>query len=161
MRSLADVLPSPIHPNIPDSTFEVIGGYKNTLAAQVKSQLTVCYVNLNGLTDTKLDLLHHLIRQHNIDVLICVDCQLSEKEGNRLKKRTKAFLGPFARVSTVTEETSRRYKAKPRVGGVYCIVAPKWGQSLLTCVDDKTNLGIITYLPLRTADGIITIMGTY
>ena len=44
---------------------------------------------------------------------------------------------------------------------MYCIVAPKWGQSLLTCVDDKTNLGIITYLPLRTADGIITIMGTY
>ena len=92
MRSLTEVLPSPIHPNLTDSTFEVIGGYKNALAAQVKSQLTVCYINLNGLTDTKLDLLHHLIRQHNIDVLICIDCQLSEKEGNRLKKRTKAFL---------------------------------------------------------------------
>ena len=163
MRSLEDVLPNPIHPKLPDSTFEIIGGYKDAHAAKVASQLTVCYVNLNGLSDTKLDLLHHLVRQHNIDVLICVDSQLSEKEGTRYKKRTKAFFGPFSRVhfSTVKSEDSRRHKAKPRVGGVYCIVTPKWGQSLLTCVDDKTNLGVITCLPLRTADGVITIMGSY
>jgi hypothetical protein len=70
MRSLENVLPHPIHPNLSDSTFEIIGGYKDAHAAKVASQLTVCYVNLNGLSDTKLDLLHHLVRQHNINVLI-------------------------------------------------------------------------------------------
>ena len=79
------------------------------------------------------------------------------------KKRTKAFFGPFSRVhfSTVKSEDSRRHKAKPRVGEVYCVITPKWGQSLLTCVDDKTNLGVITCLPLRTADGVITVIGSY
>ena len=53
MRSIEDVLPNPIHPKLPDSTFEIIGGYKDAHAAKVTSQLTVCYVNLNGLNDKK------------------------------------------------------------------------------------------------------------
>ena len=96
-------------------------------------------------------------------MLICVDSQLLDKDGTRLKKNTKTFLGPFARVhfSVVKSEDFRRHKAKPRVGGVYCVISPKWGQSLLTCVDDKMNLGILTCLPFRTADGIISVLGTY
>ena len=35
MRSIEDVLPNPIHPKLPDSAFEIVGGYKDAHAAKV------------------------------------------------------------------------------------------------------------------------------
>ena len=73
-------------------------------------------------------------------------------------------MGPFSRVHYTPlskSVRSRRSKSCPLVGGFFCIVNERWGPSLLTCKSDKTNLGVLTCLPLRTADGTISIMGSY
>ena len=105
--------------------------------------------------------------QLNIDVLICVDCRLSFKDARRLEKHTKITLGPFARVHFASCDTmpsprkKRRSAISIRVGGLFCIINSRWGPSLLSCKDDDTGLGLLTCLPLRTADGTISIMGSY
>ena len=143
---------------LPDpGPFDITGGFKTAQAADIQSQLTVTYLNINGLSDHKLDFVLAYMLQTRTDVLICTDARLTEKNGRRLEKRVKNILGPFARVHFTALSTGKRTRRNgncPLVGGFFCVVNSRWGPSLL-------GLGILTCLPLCTADGVIAIMGTY
>ena len=83
------ILPSPLPipcpgqpaPNNPDN----IGGYKTGFDAPMGT-LAVCTLNINGLTESKLDsvLLH--MRQQSISVYILIDTRLSPKNTHYISK---------------------------------------------------------------------------
>ncbi len=114
--------------------FSLIGGYKNSNAEEVQSKLTVCYINIRGLNNTKLDLLLTFIQQLHIDVLVCVDAQLTPKAARALEQRTKQQLGPFSRVhysskhhGIIHSHSGKKSKGSPptaKAGGLFCIVSP-------------------------------------
>ena len=144
--------------------FSFTGNFKTTQASTISQQLVVFYLNVGGLTATKLDFILAYMKQTNTDVLMCSDARLTEKAGRRLEKLTESILGPFSRVHYTPlskAHRTRRSASCPLLGGFYCVVNELWGPSLLTCKSDNTNLGVLTYLPLRTADGTISILGIY
>jgi hypothetical protein len=147
-----------------DLSFSLTGGHKTSQAESVTKRLTVTYLNVGGLSMHKLDFILEYMKQTSTDVLICSDARLTEKSGRRLEKRVKSSIGPFSRVhftALSSELKTRRNKKCPLVGGFFCVVNEQWGPSLLTCKSDRTKLGALTCLPLRTADGTISILGTY
>ena len=125
--------------------------------------LTICTLNINGLSEPKLDsvLLH--MRQQSISVYILIDTRLSPKNTHYLSKRARSTLGPGTRVHTakLNAFVANSKNATHRVGGIMFIVAPAWGPSLLSCQDDHSQTGALSSITLQTTKGRICVAGTY
>ena len=149
-----------------------IGGFLSTQPATGETpagQLKVATFNVTGLTREKLDLLLQYMDTEKIDVLSCIDAQLSQKAGRAYGKLVKLRLGP----GTVTHcsaclphfggTSSTPYR---KVGGIFMIIGPRWGPSHSKFVMDSMGpgggtAGVLAKTTLSTAEGDVTIMASY
>ena len=94
-----------------------IGGEVEFKEAGSESNLTVCTLNIAGLSDDKLDLILQLMTTESIDVLFCIDAQLTTKQGNFMAKKAKCRLGTGTVVHVTPSLDHFGGKAKEGSGG--------------------------------------------
>ena len=151
---------------------DVIGGFRSTEDEQLtpEQRLTVCTLNVAGMDEVKLDMVLQHIEEMGIDVMFCIDAQLSAKAGRFLGRKAKARLGtgtvvhitPCA-VYGAGQGTGFNHR---KVGGIMTIVNTRWGTSIKDFAPDwlgvkGTPAGVLSRLTLCTTDGDICIIGSY
>ena len=132
--------------------------------------ITVCTLNVRGFDDgdNKLELVLQFLEDEKIDVMICIDAQLDEKRGHWYGKIAKRRLGIGTRTNTNPCITDHGDGLGPcrRVGGIFTIIRPRWGTSLVTFQKDKFGLdgksaGIMSQVTLATHNASLNIIGVY
>ena len=156
--------PEPIVPKLP-SDWDTCGGYKKgtQIFTEDMATLIVSTLNINGLTEAKLDMVTQWMHARNISVCILVDTRLTNRQIIYLGQRARTRLGPGTRVhcSKLKAAVRNRRQATHRVGGIMYIVAPAWGPSLVTCQDEYSDCGTLSSITLESTKERICIMGTY
>ena len=153
-------------PEMPEGTQIVnsdhVGGYKTGFDSTMGT-LTTCTMNMNGLTESKLDMVLQLMKKESMSVCILVDTRISAAQSQYFGKRTRAVLGAGTRVhcSKLSKAGRNKRRAVHRIGGIMFIVAPAWGPSLITCQDDYSECGALSSITLQSTRGRIYIMGSY
>ena len=132
--------------------------------------ISVCTMNMRGFddNDNKLELVLQFIQDESIDVMICTDSQLDEKKGHWYGKIAKRRLGVGTRtnVNPCMVEHGDGSTGVKRVGGIFTIVSPKWGTSLVNFQKDKFGnddgpAGVMSQVMLSTEASKLNIIGTY
>ena len=74
---------------------DVVGGFRSVEDEQRNPdhRLTVCTLNVAGLDEIKLDIVLQHMEEMSIDVMFCIDAQLSIKAGRFLGRKAKTRLG--------------------------------------------------------------------
>ena len=163
-RTIPTTVPTPV-PTVPAShqmNPDDVGGHKTGFDKSMGT-LTTCTLNINGLTEPKLDLVLLHMQRHSIAVYILIDTHLTSKSAAYLSKRARQILGPGTRVhnAKVKDFTVNKKNTIHKIGGIMFIIAPTWGPSLLTCQDDYSESGALSSISLQTTTGRISIIGTY
>ena len=156
LTRLREVDPLPRHPGIGgDST----GSYTTELTEEEQrtGDLTVCTLNIAGLTAVKLHHVLYHIRRNSVDVMVLIDAQLSSQQMKWPGRIAKEQLGKgtVKHTNLVIGERGERW------GGIFVIVGPRWGPSLSAFQDDNVGLGILTQISLATKGGPILVLATY
>ena len=117
---------SPLPPR--SINWDNVGGYKTDFDASMGT-LTTCTMNVNGLTEPKLDMILQLMQKEAIGVCILTDTKLQKSQMDYYGKKARAVLGGGTRVHCSMLRKAGRNKqcATHRVGGIMFIVAPVWG----------------------------------
>ena len=151
-----------------------VGGYLSEQCealSEINGTIKVCTINIRGFddNDNKLELILQFIQDEEIDVMICIDAQLDMKKGHWYGKIAKRRLG----VGTCTnvnpcmvDQGGSSTGSKHRVGGIFTIVSPKWGTSIVNFQKDKFgndegSAGVMSQVTLATASSKLNIIGTY
>ena len=131
------------------------GGYLDEHQRQTTAaaELKISTFNIRGLTREKLDMLLQFMISENIDVLTCIDAQLTVKSGKYYGKMAKTRLG----AGTVTHNSPclSNYGGKSesrmtKAGGIFIIIGPKWGTSQTQFKTDETG-------PNRLSAGVLAL----
>ena len=140
---------SPLPPR--SINWDNVGGYKTDFDASMGT-LTTCTMNVNGLTEPKLDMILQLMQKEAIGVCILTDTKLQKSQMDYYGKKARAVLGGGTRVHCSMLRKAGRNKqcAIHRVGGIMFIVAPVWGPSLVTCQDDFSECGALSSITLQS-----------
>jgi hypothetical protein len=151
------------------------GGYLvESQGPSTSAELKVATFNVRGLTREKLDLILQFIDSEQIDVLTCIDAQLTAKSGKYYGKMVKNRLG----AGTVTHNSPclanfggiAEVKIR-RAGGIFIIIGPKWGTSQTQFMTDEfgpkgtgpsnQTAGVLARTTLNTTDGEVSIIASY
>ena len=155
-----------------------VGGYISDVACSLDGQedagsrrLKVCTINIAGFddSDNKLEMILQFVQDEAIDVMVCIDAQLDSKRGDWYGKIAKRRLGVGTRTNTnpciLDYGTDKNGKFR-RVGGIFTIVSPRWGTSLVGFQADKFgpnggSAGVMTEVTLATTAGNLNVIGAY
>ena len=129
--------------------------------------MKIATFNVMGLK--KLDYLLQYMASENIDVLSCIDAQLSAKSVKVYGKIAKNTLGAGTvthcapRLSHFGRESGTKYR---KVGDIFMIIGPKWGSSHTKFAMDMlgpggSTAGVLARTTVGTTDGDITIIASY
>ena len=151
-----------------------VGGFLSAQCekyGQEEGTISVCSLNVRGFDDNDitLELVLQFMQDEDIDVMVCIDAQLDEKKGHWYGKIAKRRLGVGTRTNVnpcMIEPGSGSNSIKQRVGGIFTIVGPKWGTSLVNFQKDKFgcnegSAGVMTQVTLSTVTSKLNIIGTY
>ena len=156
---------------MPQCTAYVVGGFRSPEDADrtPEQRLHVCTLNVAGLDECKLDLILQHMEDEEVDIMFCIDAQLSAKSGRYMGRKAKTRLGtgtvvhinPCAKHSTAGGQTAGR-----RVGGIMTIVGKRWGTSIKEFAPDWLGMkgspaGVLSRVTLCTTEGNICIIGSY
>ena len=125
--------------------------------------MKIATFNVMGLTREKLDFLLQYMASENIDVLSCIDAQLSAKSVKVYGKIAKNTLGAGTvthcapRLSHFGRESGTKYR---KVGDIFMIIGPKWGSSHTKFAMDMlgpggSTAGVLARTTVSTTDGDI------
>ena len=155
-----------------------VGGYISERAKATDEQQTmaskrlkVCTLNVAGFdeADVKVELVLQFMQDENIDIMVCIDAQLDEKRGHWYGKIAKRRLGIGTRTNVnpciMDYGTSDNGKFR-RVGGIFTVIGPRWGPSLVGFQKDKFgpnggSAGVMTEAMLATKNGKLNVIGAY
>jgi Ulp1 family protease len=155
------------------SAHDRVGGYVSDQCEALYSDtgnIKVCTMNIRGFddNDNKLELILQFIQDEDIDVMLCIDAQLDVKKGHWYGKIAKRRLGvgTCTNVNPCMVVQGGNTGTKHRVGGIFTIVSPKWGTSIVNFQKDKfgideSSAGVMTQVTLATATAKLNIIGTY
>jgi hypothetical protein len=146
-----------------------VGGQAVKATGAVDPQLRIGTLNVNGLDDTKLELILQFVQGETIDVLFLIDTRIEKKAGKYMGKKIKRRLGAGTRthVTPCTKDYgSSQLNGFRRVGGIITIIGPRWGNSVREFQDDKfgpdkQTVGVMTQVTMSTTNGDINAIGTY
>ena len=119
-----------------------VGGYVSATAEVIDNhqtsdehRLTVCTIHEAGFDDgdTKLELILQLMQDEGIDVMVSIDAQLDAKRGHWYDNIAKRRLGIGTRsnVNPCISDYGTGGGIFKRVGGIFTILSPRWGTSLV------------------------------
>ena len=151
-----------------------VGGFLTARCEELSldaGTITVCTMNVRGFgdDDNKLEMILQFCQDESIDVMVCIDAQLDEKRGHWYGKICKRRLGVGTRTNVnpcMVSTDGQRSGPKHRVGGIFTIIGPKWGTSLVNFQKDKFGIkdgpaGVMSQVTLATSDSQLNIIGTY
>jgi len=128
------------------------------------SDLKVCTLNTNSLTDSKYIAILALTQHLAIDVFILTDTRHLDSSTRFLTSQAKLLLGPHIKVLHSPVQSLRvgkKAKATPNVGGQIIIITTKWTGTVSHHYFDPTNLGLVSSVTLSIGSGNLLIFGTY
>jgi hypothetical protein len=131
----------------------------------------VCTINIAGFDDgdAKLELILQFIQDEDIDVMVCIDSQLDEKKGHWYGKIAKRRLGIGTRTNVnpcILDYGTEATGVMKRVGGIFTIISPRWGTSLVGFQKDHFgpnggSAGVMSQVTLATKQGQLNVIGAY
>ena len=136
------------------------------ITINMKHDLRVVTLNVNGLTSQKLSEILWWIQVTKTDVFICIDTRATERESKHYHQQCYRTLGATtvvrsAPVSELVEKIKPQQKQNALVGGQMVIVNKKWGPHVTSFWKDSTGYGILTATMVRSQTQSILILGTY
>ena len=112
---------------------DLVGGYRSAAdeARTPDRRLSVCTLNVAGMDEIKLDMVLQHMESYAIDVMVCIDVQLSVKSGRFLGRKAKTRLGTGSVVHVTPcatyDDAHSGAGTFRKVGGIMMIVGCRWG----------------------------------
>ena len=127
--------------------------------SELDSDIRVCTLNINKLTEDKVQFIAWFITKNEIDVLFIQDTQLSMATAQWRKQELKRELGEDVFISCSAMEDSQAFT---NVGGQMVIVSSRWASDICD-VDrtDSSNTGLVMAVWLKTRIGTLMIISNY
>ena len=143
---------------VPNGSYDVMG-WLTTPTASSDATFSVATWNMNRLDRYKLAYVCMLMQQDNLDVVVMTDTRHSAVTMKAYVRILKDRLG--AGTAVYGSVDAKRRPGEP--GGIITVIGPRWGPSYVRELSktDFSGHGVLTAFVLDTADGRLSVLGSY
>ena len=127
-----------------------------------ESDINICTLNVNSLSDSKLTCILAFMFHLKIDVFVLTDTRHRESSSKHYTTRVKELLGIHTRCihsPIAPHKTSKGFQSS--VGGQLIIISHTWAGAFTDSFSDPSGLGLVSGVRLSTGAGSLLVMGTY
>ena len=137
-------------------------GITHHISSNTASDINICTLNVNSLSNSKLHCVLAYMFHMKIDVFVLTDTRHRESMVKSYSRQIKDLLGPSTRCIHSPISPHRTKKGfQSSVGGQLIIISHTWAGALIDHFNDPSNLGLVSGIKLATGGGSLLIMGNY